>query len=78
MHIYTRDILNKNWNHNVHIMDSGFGHWSFLLTCIQYIVNIFPYCYKYMDFFFPAVINYPSVTILVHKSLHKYLLFSIG
>ena len=52
MHIYTRDILNKNWNHNVHIMDSGFGHWSFLLTCIQYIVNIFPYCYKYMDFFF--------------------------
>ena len=42
IHIYTRDILNKNWNHNVHIMDSGFGLWSFLLTCIQYIVNIFP------------------------------------
>lgn len=78
IHIYTRDILNKNWDHTVHIMASGFGLWSFLLTCIQYIVNIFPCCYKYMDFFCPAVINYPSVTILAHKSLHEYLLFSIG
>lgn len=31
----------------------GLWFWTlvFLLTCIQYIVNIFPCCYKYMDFF---------------------------